>query len=406
MEASPLAVLEEAYKLELPLDVWQEVVTARLAELFPGHEGRFGFAYTVDESGVLLATGQHSSPDGVDDLRIGQSIARLMAQDPRLVSMMFNSIQCTTLSSRLAELNEPELTQHFAESGVIDTAAVCAGNATGGGFFFGAFLAERTDLGSAFTRRWMSVASHLAAIRRLHTKLEDRTVFDAADMIFDPLTGRVEDGRVGSSVLTKLRAAARNLDFVRSTRATEDERLARWGALVAGKWSLVDAFDADDRRFIVALPNADEARLPMRLSPRQSQIVQLLIQGHSQTFIAYELGLSQSTVAYHIARVRQLYRVENDAMLVDRIRRMLDGEVNTWVAGDLELLVVADARAVPELPPALAEVLELVRHGISDQAIADTRGVSVKTVRNQLSDLYRRFDVHSRAELVAALVGR
>ncbi|HTM22910.1 MAG TPA: helix-turn-helix transcriptional regulator [Kofleriaceae bacterium] len=47
------------------------------------------------------------------------------------------------------------------------------------------------------------------------------------------------------------------------------------------------------------------------------------------------------------------------------------------------------------------EVVELVLRGFSDREVAAYRGTSVRTVANQLSSIYGKLGVNSRAELVA-----
>ena len=77
----------------------------------------------------------------------------------------------------------------------------------------------------------------------------------------------------------------------------------------------------------------------------------------------------------------------------------------TWVADDLALLDFPVPEAV--IPPALTEaehaVARLVFGGATNQEIADARGVSVKTIGNQLEAIYRKLGVSSRSELVLLL---
>lgn len=57
------------------------------------------------------------------------------------------------------------------------------------------------------------------------------------------------------------------------------------------------------------------------------------------------------------------------------------------------------------LTPAEREVVNLVARGLSSAAIAKERGTSVHTVSNQLSTLYEKLGVRSKAELTALLSG-
>jgi len=70
---------------------------------------------------------------------------------------------------------------------------------------------------------------------------------------------------------------------------------------VARRWSLVDRFDSDGRRFLVARRNEPDVRDPRALSPRERQVAAFAALGHSNKLIAYTLGLSASTIATHLA---------------------------------------------------------------------------------------------------------
>ena len=71
-----------------------------------------------------------------------------------------------------------------------------------------------------------------------------------------------------------------------------------WKALVRGRWSMVDWVDSDDRRLILAVPNPPDVGSPRGLSEREMQVVTYASFGHSNQFIAYELGISESRVIF------------------------------------------------------------------------------------------------------------
>jgi hypothetical protein len=69
---------------------------------------------------------------------------------------------------------------------------------------------------------------------------------------------------------SRLRAAAKAIDCARSrARAEPDEALELWRGLAAGRWSLVDQFDSDGRRYIVARKNEPQVQDPRHLSLRK-----------------------------------------------------------------------------------------------------------------------------------------
>jgi DNA-binding CsgD family transcriptional regulator len=82
----------------------------------------------------------------------------------------------------------------------------------------------------------------------------------------------------------------------------------------------------------------------------------------------------------------------------------------TWVEllePDLALLAIPVAEPSVPAPLAAAErdIVLAVYEGATNEEIAQRRGVSAKTVANQLESIYRKLSVTSRAELVLLLRG-
>jgi DNA-binding CsgD family transcriptional regulator len=75
--------------------------------------------------------------------------------------------------------------------------------------------------------------------------------------------------------------------------------------------------------------------------------------------------------------------------------------------GDVELAVVSvpDVDDTASLTPAERAIVRLVIAGCSNKEIAARRGVSVKTVANQLAAIYAKLGVTSRFELASRLGG-
>lgn len=60
-----------------------------------------------------------------------------------------------------------------------------------------------------------------------------------------------------------------------------------------------------------------------------------------------------------------------------------------------------------QLSPRRQEILELVARGLDDGQIADTLGISLQTVRNQISHMLAHYEVQNRTAAVikAVLLG-
>ena len=119
---------------------------------------------------------------------------------------------------------------------------------------------------------------------------------------------RLDDARARPA-MQALREQAIAIDRARGPmRKTDpDEALRAWQALVSGRWTLLDHFDRDGRRYFIARRNETPAEGPVGLSPRERQVLGWAALGHPGKLIAYELGLKRSTVATHLSSaVRKL----------------------------------------------------------------------------------------------------
>jgi DNA-binding NarL/FixJ family response regulator len=138
-------------------------------------------------------------------------------------------------------------------------------------------------------------------------------VFDAEGRVHD-----ASDAAREKAALEDLRRAVLTLEKVRGPmrREAPDAALARWRTLVQGRWSLVDQMDHDGRRYILARENAPAASGSALLTARERQIMGFARLGHDNKLIAYELGISHSTVRVLIARAAKKLGVRTRAELV------------------------------------------------------------------------------------------
>jgi len=179
---------------------------------------------------------------------------------------------------------------------------------------------------------WDRVAAHVASGFRVQRLVASANLEDEA--ILDP-GGRILEARgpaAEKSARTLLRAACQTVDRVRACRDPGEESIDPWTSLFGARWSLVDRFERDGRRYVVAVRNMLADGSPP-LTAREAQVVGLLAQGHSNKLIAYELGLAASTVRVLVHRSAQKLRVKTRADLEIRARdfrlempRGLDGE--------------------------------------------------------------------------------
>ncbi len=147
---------------------------------------------------------------------------------------------------------------------------------------------------------WERIAAHIAAALRLRRARRDSSSIEP-EAVLSP-AGRVEHATglaKDPEVREHLRAAAVGFDRARTGdyRGQPVVATQMWRAMVGGRWTLVDQFDRDGRRYIVARPNEPVVDPLERLSARESQVLRAAALGHSNKMIAYELGIAQSTVS-------------------------------------------------------------------------------------------------------------
>ena len=119
-----------------------------------------------------------------------------------------------------------------------------------------------------------------------------------------------------------LRAAAREIDHTpRILRHADAERaLGLWEGLLRGRWTLVDWFDADGRRFIIARQNPPHQGYPRGLTKREREVALSAALGESSKATGYHLGISPSRVSALLKAAMRKLGVRTKAQLVVMVR--------------------------------------------------------------------------------------
>jgi DNA-binding CsgD family transcriptional regulator len=184
-------------------------------------------------------------------------------------------------------------------------------------------LVEDEVFARRHARLWSRLAVHLGTGLRLRDRLAAEA--SAPDAILAP-SGRVLHAEREASDKTcreDLASATRTLDRVRGRlrRVDQDEAVGLWRALVRGEWSLIDRFDSDGRRFVVAHRNTPRSGdAGGALTVREAHAAALLARGYSNKLIAYELGVAPSTVADMLGRACKKLGAASTVELVRLLR--------------------------------------------------------------------------------------
>jgi DNA-binding NarL/FixJ family response regulator len=90
--------------------------------------------------------------------------------------------------------------------------------------------------------------------------------------------------------------------------------------------------------------------------------------------------------------------------LAEGIRRVAAGR---WVVGEHVIRLLVDAfvgavpLGVPVVTPREHEVLGLLAEGLPNRAVASRLGISTRTAQKHVENLFKKFNVHERRELIA-----
>jgi len=325
MKVDLVGVVESAYRIEDGAAAWLRGVTEAVAPVLDMGGGVTGLL--VDGRGsvpappkVVALAGANHVPDAVMQLHV-----------------------------RMSELSATEDARHrFVSAGAVGTLSRTAGLAAYEGgirallemvgsrdvvYVLACPLDDLVCVLSANTtkpprlhRAKIHVLERLAAHVAAGCRLLSAGVIREPEAVIDP-SGKIlhaEGAALEPSSHAALRRAALASERGRGPLRRRDpvEAVAAWRALVAGRWSLVDHFDTDGRRYLIARENERNDVARWSLTSRELQVVQLVAQGHSDKLIAYELGLNIGSVATHVSRARGKLGV---ATRVELIRVFLSG---------------------------------------------------------------------------------
>jgi DNA-binding NarL/FixJ family response regulator len=237
------------------------------------------------------------------------------------------------------------------------------------------------------------IAQHLAIAWRLRTSLGVSGPGSAASVDRDARAPAARD-RLRSAVLASEEARP-------GDQAACDRDL--WPAILAGRWSVLDAFAAAEIRYIVAYKNPTGGAMVRALTPRDRAVLELALGGHSGKWISLDLALCESTVARTLRTALRRVGVTDVADL-GGVRNAVFAPIVGLVAGvDLAVARLTPAAARLYLSDAERAIVTGIVAGKRVAAIARERGTSPRTVSHQLSSVYRKLGVCSRREALALL---
>lgn len=295
-----LRTIESAYQVDRELDEWLRGLISN--PFLPFTIGACAGCFALDtlEITSLAATSQEL------ERAAARGVARMSAADKARLYAEGTVARFTARANGSARALSKE-------TGVVEVWGPIVHEPGFGGLALSYLYDRPHTIDAAERRRVARVGAHIAAALRLRSRQE----IDEAVLAPD---GRLLDaqGRAASHREALQRAATR-LDRARSRRTDPEDAIGAWRALVEGRWSLVERFESDGRRLLVARVNPPELAPLLALTERESAVASRIGLGHPLKLIAYELGLAESTVSETCKSAIRKLRLRNRAQLVELV---------------------------------------------------------------------------------------
>jgi len=315
-----IGILEAAYALDEPDEAWLGGMLGAAAACLDEGMGMVAFLYDASDPQTLRV--RQMAAAGVQRPRLEAyfRVSEELAAIPGFLQRTYRSLQCGTMSE--LERVEYDWRQAALACGVGDTLAVNGLDPSGKGCLLGVFLPEETTLAPRRRQLLSYIATHLANAHRLRERLRASAQSPVAELegtgeVFEPAAGG--DGAVTGALA---RAAGAIAAARGSGRFAEGgAAVAGWQGLVHRRFTLVDAPEpAARRRRMLAFENQPQIAGFSALTDREREVAAYLALGHSTKVIAYELGISDSTVRVLLRRVRHKLSVSTRAELLAALR--------------------------------------------------------------------------------------
>jgi DNA-binding NarL/FixJ family response regulator len=406
-----ISILEASYDLDAPsLDAWltRLLEPIRLVVRRDAPIGILAASYTPSTLDVVAAA--HTASSDVYDWFVK---SRAVAP-PELLTLLHKTTSALLSTSRELRHKFPVYYDEWVRlsGGKVQDMLSVSGHTGDGQVVTAAAFSPTMLTATALDRRcWPRAAAHIAAGLRLYRCPERTLESRRVEAVLTP-DGRMCDGHCVAQSESKrelLRQAVRRIDRARTTAGRTDAgALEAWDGLIAGRWSLVDHFDSDGKRFVLAIKNDPEHPDPRGLSSRERQVAEFLGLGQSTKAIAYGLGISEAAVTTHVTTARQKLGLRSRAELAAFFQPSgVCARLAEAVVGGERFLIgsrpLFDNPAVARLTPSEREVADHLLCGSTNKDIAQRRGTSARTIANQVQAIFRKLQVQSRVELAIQL---
>jgi DNA-binding CsgD family transcriptional regulator len=314
-----VGVIEAAYRLDASESEWLGGLLDASKSCFEGGLGSLAFFYDARRYPPRVYGAQERDASTAIAEAAAATIAGLSNE---YLDHVARKLYVGTGSEVPGFDEQPIVKEVMHPNGAFDSININAYDPSGIGVWVGAPQPRVTKLSERRRAVLTRVGVHMATGLGLRARL-------AKSQVAAVLTpgGRVEHAQGDAELKAAreaLREAAIAVDRARGKlrREAPDDAVGMWRARVSAQWTLVDQFESDGKRFVVARTNALPLESTDLLTAREQEVLALLMQGHSNKLIAYELGITASTVRVLAARATDKLGASSTTDAVERYRRL------------------------------------------------------------------------------------
>jgi DNA-binding CsgD family transcriptional regulator len=334
-----IAIVEATYDLAASETQWLQGVADSLQGVLQADDGVLAYHVDVDDEGHRIRNAVHSGESSMNMVAQIESMAALLNKRRRGEAGLLERVKAKLYDGVLRQgfrsSADRVLQSEFGRVGpnwmytlgapIEDVFALLNQHIDHHGMtgFFGGLTTKRV-FRPAERAMYQMLSAHIKAGLRLRRRMpatpsvqapEGGAVLSAAGKVLHA-DGDARD----DSARTELCERAGQIDAARTQRSGRDEdALAVWHGLIDGRWSLVEQFDADGKRFMLAHRNPEDVRDPRGLSMMEVRVVGLAVRGYSDKLIAYHLGIAEGTVSSHLTHAMTKLRISNRVALVRQL---------------------------------------------------------------------------------------
>jgi DNA-binding CsgD family transcriptional regulator len=313
----PIAIVECSYALQGSESEWIDRLLEAVAPAIDQGIGVYGYTYRSNGERPVITAVASGNPAWE---RVLLEMRDKIPSDHVAATIGVRRPTIATESQQVAKLPPHRRNANESIYRALGFADVLAIHATepNGGLVLASMLPEKQTVPARETARWQRITAHMSSALRLRRHIEREAVEDEA--VLSPSGNLLHATGVAkqADARERLRDAARAMDRARGPLRRNDpqEALELWRALCAGRWSLVDRFESDGRRFLIAHRNQPHLPDLRGLSQREASVAAFAQLGQSNKEIAYTLGLSPSSVATHLSAALRKLGLPSRAALV------------------------------------------------------------------------------------------